>query len=52
MDVTGREIKNLELIIKNEKSVTLDMSGYAKGVYFVQIIDANKNVVNRKVVKQ
>ncbi len=50
MDVTGREIKNLELIIKNEKSTTLDMSGFAKGIYFVQIMDDNKNVVNRKIL--
>ena len=52
MDIAGREIKNLELIIKNEKSATLDMSGYAKGVYFVQITDEKKNVVNRRVVVQ
>ena len=38
-------------LIVNGKTATLDMRGYAKGVYFVQIIDANKNVVNRKVIK-
>ena len=46
----GKEIKNAELMLKNAKSATLDMSGYAKGVYFIQIIDANKNVTNKKVV--
>ncbi len=34
------------------KSVVLDMSGFAKGIYFVQITDDNKNVVNRKIVLQ
>ncbi len=52
MDMVGKEIKNAELILKNEKTATLDMSSYAKGVYFVQIKDANKNVVNRKIVVQ
>ena len=42
MDMMGRMI--------NGKTATLDMSGYAKGVYFVQIIDANKNVVNKKII--
>jgi hypothetical protein len=51
MDLEGRII-NDKLLIINGKTVTLDMSSYAKGVYFVQIIDANKNVVNRKVVKE
>ena len=50
MDMVGKEIKNAELILKNEKSVNLDMSGYAKGVYLVQITDANKNDVNRRII--
>ncbi len=49
-DVTGRIVTDKYLLV-NGKTATLDMSGYAKGVYFVQITDANKNVVNRKVVK-
>ena len=52
LDVTGREIKNAEVIIINNKTATINMSGCAKGVYFVQIIDLNKNEVNRKVVVQ
>ena len=40
-----------KLLIINGKSATLDISSYAKGVYFVQITDANKNVVNRKIIK-
>ena len=50
MDMVGKKIKNTELIIKNEKKATLDMKGYAKGVYFVQIIDVNENLVTRKVI--
>ena len=51
-DILGQGIRNYELGIRNGKTVTLDMNGYAKGIYFVQITDANKNVVNKKVVVQ
>ena len=56
-DILGQGIRNYELgsspsaTLRGTKSVTLDMSGYAKGIYFVQITDANKNVVNRKIIK-
>ncbi len=52
-DVAGREIRNYELGIRNEKSVTIDMSGYAKGVYFVEVTSASSatGVVYRKMVK-
>jgi len=49
-DVAGRVIRNYELGIRNEKSVTLDMSGYAKGVYFVEV-KTEKGRVNRKMIK-
>ena len=53
MDVTGREIRSFDkLRMTPGGSVTLDMSGYAKGIYFVRIEDEKKNVVMRKVVKQ
>ena len=31
---------------------TIDLSGVAKGIYFVQITDENKTVVNKKIVVQ
>ena len=34
----------------NGKQYTLDMSSASKGIYFLQIIDEKKTVVNRKVV--
>ena len=49
IDITGRIVNN-KLLLANGKTATVDMIDYAKGVYFVQITDANKNVVNRKVV--
>ncbi len=52
IDVLGKEIKNLELGMKNEKSVTIDMSGNAKGIYFLQVMDENKNMLNKKIVLQ
>ncbi len=36
----------------NGKQSTIDMSGVAKGIYFVRIEDSTKNVVNRKIVVQ
>ncbi len=50
IDVTGREIKNLEQTLHNTTHVTLDMRGYAKGVYIVQMTDDNKNTTNKKVI--
>jgi hypothetical protein len=50
-DVTGRMVNDKCLMV-NGKSVTLDMNGYAKGIYFVRIEDEKKNVVNRKIVVQ
>ena len=54
MDVLGNEI--LKQVQNYGRSVTLDMSGYAKGIYFVQITTSagsvNENVVNKKVVVQ
>ena len=47
MNIIGEEILETKI---NEKQATIDMSGVAKGIYFVQITDANKNVVNRKIV--
>jgi hypothetical protein len=53
MDVTGREIRSFDkLRMTPGGSVTLDMSEYAKGIYFVRIEDEKRNVVMRKLVKQ
>ena len=36
----------------NKQQLTMDLSGFANGVYFVRIQDEHNNIVNRKVVKQ
>jgi len=36
----------------NDKSTTIDMSGVSKGIYFLQIMDEKKNVINKKLVVQ
>jgi Secretion system C-terminal sorting domain len=51
MDVTGLMVNDKWLVV-NGKSVTLDLSGYAKGIYYLRIEDKKKNVVNRKLVVQ
>jgi hypothetical protein len=32
------------------RQLTLDMSGVAKGIYFVQVMLENKNVINKKII--
>ena len=49
INVIGEVIQQLTT---NNKQLTLDMSGASKGIYFAEIIDANKNVVNKKIVVQ
>ena len=48
-DILGKEIKALNF---TGKLCTLEKGTMQAGIYFVQITDANKNVVNRKVVVQ
>ncbi len=49
INMIGEEIAQSTI---NGKQYTLDMSGASKGIYFAEIIDANKNVVNKKIVVQ
>jgi Secretion system C-terminal sorting domain len=46
-DVLGKIVFKSEPL--NNQS-TINSSQFAKGIYFVQITDENKNVVNRKIV--
>ncbi len=46
-NILGNEILRQ---VQNEQTANIDISGYAKGIYFIQITDEKKNVVNRKVV--
>ncbi len=48
-DILGNTI--LLSTINNRQS-SIDMSGFAKGIYFVRIEDEKKNVVNKKIVVQ
>jgi len=48
-DVIGQTI--LQSTITNQQ-YTIDMSSFAKGIYFVSIQDENKNIINRKIIKQ
>ena len=47
MDVVGKEIKT---VLFSGKSLILEKGEMQSGVYFVQITDDKKNVVNKKVV--
>ena len=47
MDVVGKEIKT---VLFSGKSLILEKGEMHSGVYFVQITDEKKNVVNKKVV--
>lgn len=54
-DVLGNTVNSLKA---SGKSITLDMSGVAKGIYFVEITDGSansptvRNVVNKKIIIQ
>lgn len=48
-DVFGKEVKTISL---TGKQLTIEKGDMKKGVYFLQIIDENKNVVNRKIIVQ
>jgi len=49
IDLLGKEIKNISF---SGKQLTLEKEDMVAGIYFVQITDANKNVVNKKIVVQ
>ncbi|MEI6488974.1 MAG: T9SS type A sorting domain-containing protein [Bacteroidota bacterium] len=42
----------IQQLTTSNQQLILDMSSFARGMYFVQITDANKNVVNKKVIKE
>ncbi len=42
----------IQQLTTSNQQLILDMSGLARGMYFVQITDADKNVVNKKVIKE
>ncbi len=48
-DILGKEIKTINF---TGKQCVIERGEMNAGVYFVQIIDENKNVVNRKIVLQ
>jgi hypothetical protein len=50
IDVLGKEIKTV--ILSGAKNLIIEKGEMRAGIYFVQVIDANKNVMNRKIVVQ
>ncbi len=49
MDVLGNEIRTINF---TGKQCVIEKAEMSTGIYFVQIIDSSKNVVNRKIVVQ
>lgn len=49
MDILGKEIKSINF---KGKQLTIEKGEMKEGIYFVQVIDENKNVVNKKIVMQ
>jgi len=52
LNLLGKEIRNYELGMKNEKSINIDVSDVAKGMYFVQITDETKTSFTKKIIVQ
>ena len=48
-DVTGQRLKEIGL---KSKSITIDVSDFADGIYFLQLISKNKILVSKKVIVQ
>jgi hypothetical protein len=38
--------------VNNTNQINIDLSAQAKGIYFVEITDENKNVINQKIIIQ
>jgi hypothetical protein len=49
IDLLGKEIKNISF---SGKLLTIEKEDMVAGIYFLQITDADKNVVNKKIVVQ
>ena len=49
IDVLGNEVKAMNFF---GKQITIEKGKMKAGIYFMQIIDDNKNVVNRKIIIQ
>ena len=47
LNIIGEEVFQSAI---NSQQTTIDLSSFRKGIYFVQITDENKNLVNRKIV--
>ncbi len=50
-DVLGNIVRSIELEV-GRKEVVIEKGELSNGIYFVQITDENKNVVNRKIIIQ
>ena len=51
-DVLGNIVFQSEIHPACAGKSEMNLSGYAKGIYFVRIEDENKNIVNRKIIKE
>ncbi|MFZ2205519.1 MAG: choice-of-anchor tandem repeat GloVer-containing protein [Minisyncoccia bacterium] len=49
MDVLGKEVKTINF---SGKELIIEKEGMQEGIYFLQIIDVNKKVLNKKVIIQ
>ncbi len=49
-DVLGKEIK--AMVLNNEKNLIIQKNEMPTGIYFLQIIDSNKNIINKKIIIQ
>ena len=49
MDVLGKEVKVINF---SGKQLLLEKGEMKKGIYFVQVVDSNKKVLNKKIVVQ
>ena len=49
MDIQGKKIKELNF---TGKELIIEKGEIKNGIYFLQVIDENKNIENRKIIIQ
>ena len=49
INILGEEVQQLTT---SNKQLTLDLSGAGKGIYFAEIINEKRNIVNKKIAVQ
>ena len=51
VDMNGREVHTQAIKHSSNQTITLDLTGYAQGAYFVRIVGEQQNAIRKLIVK-